>query len=62
MIIYWCLQCVVTHVTNRIDSVAGIVLRAIFDASRRNETTVIMEKTGTISSLLFLENNNILYL
>ncbi|KAL4574819.1 hypothetical protein LXL04_021658 [Taraxacum kok-saghyz] len=42
-------KCVVTHVTNRIDSVAGIVLRAIFDASRRNETTVKMEKTVPLS-------------
>ncbi|KAI7756754.1 hypothetical protein M8C21_028736 [Ambrosia artemisiifolia] len=35
----------VSHVTERVDSVAGIVLHAIFEASRKNETKVKMEKT-----------------
>ncbi|KAK9063198.1 hypothetical protein SSX86_017068 [Deinandra increscens subsp. villosa] len=35
----------VSHVTTRMDSVAGIVLTAIFEASRKDETKVKMEKT-----------------
>ncbi|KAI3817993.1 hypothetical protein L1987_11795 [Smallanthus sonchifolius] len=35
----------VTHVTTRLDSVAGIVLSAIFEANRKDETKVKMEKT-----------------
>ncbi|XP_076911639.1 uncharacterized protein LOC143569667 [Bidens hawaiensis] len=35
----------VSHVTERIDSVAGIVLHAVFEANRRDETKVKMEKT-----------------
>lgn len=34
------------------DNEAGIVLSAIFDASRRNETIVKMEKTGMTASFL----------
>ncbi|KAJ0848175.1 putative RNA polymerase III Rpc82, C -terminal, winged helix-like DNA-binding domain superfamily [Helianthus annuus] len=35
----------VSHVTERVDSVAGIVLSAIFEASRKDETRVKTEKT-----------------
>ncbi|XP_071688131.1 uncharacterized protein [Rutidosis leptorrhynchoides] len=35
----------VSHVTTRMDSVVGIVLNAIFEATRRDETKVKMEKT-----------------
>nr|XP_043633476.1 DNA-directed RNA polymerase III subunit RPC3 [Erigeron canadensis] len=35
----------VSHVTTRLDSVAGIVLSAIFEAGRKEETKVKMEKT-----------------
>ncbi|XP_071728941.1 uncharacterized protein [Rutidosis leptorrhynchoides] len=35
----------VSHVTTRLDSVVGIVLSAIFEATRRDETKVKMEKT-----------------
>ncbi|XP_076886734.1 uncharacterized protein LOC143536683 [Bidens hawaiensis] len=35
----------VLHVTERIDSIAGIVLRAVFEANRRDETKVKIEKT-----------------
>lgn len=40
------LQVCVSHVTERIDSIAGIVLRAVFEANRRDETKVKMEKSG----------------
>ncbi|KAL7610375.1 hypothetical protein Lser_V15G10083 [Lactuca serriola] len=42
-------KCCVAHVTTRMDNEAGIVLSAIFDASRRNETIVKMEKTVPLS-------------
>ncbi|KAI3731320.1 hypothetical protein L1987_62508 [Smallanthus sonchifolius] len=35
----------VTHVTTRLDSVAGIVLSAVFEANRKDETKVKREKT-----------------
>ncbi|KAI3735310.1 hypothetical protein L6452_14805 [Arctium lappa] len=38
-------KCCVSHVTTRMDNVVGIVLSAIFDASRREETKVKMENT-----------------
>lgn len=34
--------------TTRMDNVAGIVLSAIFEATRRDETKVKMENTGMI--------------
>ncbi|CAI9260292.1 unnamed protein product [Lactuca saligna] len=38
-------KCCITHVTRCMDNVAGIVLSAIFEATRRDETKVKMEKT-----------------
>ncbi|KAI3778154.1 hypothetical protein L2E82_07219 [Cichorium intybus] len=38
-------KCLVSYVTTNMDSVVGIVLRAIFEASRKDETKVKMEKT-----------------
>lgn len=41
-------QSCVSHVTTRLDSVAGVVLSAIFEATRRDETKVKMDNTGWI--------------
>ncbi|XP_023752433.1 uncharacterized protein LOC111900785 isoform X1 [Lactuca sativa] len=38
-------KCCITHMTTRMDNVAGIVLSAIFEATRRDETKVKMENT-----------------
>ncbi|KAI3511792.1 hypothetical protein L1887_18950 [Cichorium endivia] len=46
-------KCLVSYVTTTMDSVVGIVLRAIFEASRKDETKVKMEKTGMFASFFW---------